>query len=585
VTSGAPADDRARAEYVKAYDDARAAGDHQAMAAAALRLAATRMFGLSAGRIPAFLHEAYTHAVGRQRVELAIAIARTWGYGYEPQRARAFAAEAIDSAEAADDPSLLAAALDAALIAAWGPDDFNERLRITARLEDTTAHLADPEVLMSAYLWRLTTALECLDVPMMRRQLRKLEQLAAETGSARVRFFAAARRGMHALVVGDPDAADRARIEAVAAGTEAGEPDAFAIDHALAGAIARQTGDVDTALREAAVYEEFGLREGITSIAAEGAALWVTAGEDDRAERLLHQLAGADFGRIPRDVDWLLTLTVLTEVAAKVGDRDLCGHAVALLSPYAGRGVANAGAVTFGGVVDHYLALAHDAIGNSADAAASWSRAKQAYDRFGASWWSARCPAGPRSRLRNQATLRPAGDGVWEVGRDRTATIREMKGLHYLRLLLASPGRDLSAVELTALAAGRDASTAPDSAGLPVADAQALTAYRNRLRDIAAELDDADARSDQRKSASLTAEREALLEALRGATGLGGRPRTTGAASERARVAVRKAIASTIGRIAEVDAPLSRLLEDTVTTGTVCRYDPDPDRPVEWLLS
>ena len=30
--------------------------------------------------------------------------------------------------------------------------------------------------------------------------------------------------------------------------------------------------------------------------------------------------------------------------------------------------------------------------------------------------------------------------------------------------------------------------------------------------------------------------------------------------------------------------PPPRLLRDTVTTGGVCRYDPDPGRPVRWVL-
>ena len=53
---------------------------------------------------------------------------------------------------------------------------------------------------------------------------------------------------------------------------------------------------------------------------------------------------------------------------------------------------------------------------------------------------------------------------------------------------------------------------------------------------------------------------------------------------ERARVAVRKAIAAAVGRLGEVDPGLARLLRATVTTGGVCRYDPDPDRPVRWVL-
>jgi hypothetical protein len=53
---------------------------------------------------------------------------------------------------------------------------------------------------------------------------------------------------------------------------------------------------------------------------------------------------------------------------------------------------------------------------------------------------------------------------------------------------------------------------------------------------------------------------------------------------ERARVAVRKAIAAAIDRITAVDPSLGRLLIDTTSTGASCRYDPDPDRPTRWIL-
>ena len=83
---------------------------------------------------------------------------------------------------------------------------------------------------------------------------------------------------------------------------------------------------------------------------------------------------------------------------------------------------------------------------------------------------------------------------------------------------------------------------------------------------------------------ALRAEREALVAELAGATGLGGAPRTTGATVERARVAVRKAIVSALSRIEEVDQALGRHLRDRVRTGSACRYEPDPDRVVEWEL-
>jgi hypothetical protein len=87
------------------------------------------------------------------------------------------------------------------------------------------------------------------------------------------------------------------------------------------------------------------------------------------------------------------------------------------------------------------------------------------------------------------------------------------------------------------------------------------------------------------RAAKLAAERDALLDQVRAATGLGRRPRVPGSVHERARIAVRKAIVNAVDRVAAADPPLGRLLSDTVTTGAICHYDPDPDRPVRWVLS
>ena len=109
-----------------------------------------------------------------------------------------------------------------------------------------------------------------------------------------------------------------------------------------------------------------------------------------------------------------------------------------------------------------------------------------------------------------------------------------------------------------------------------------MAAYRRRLAEIDTELDEADERGDESRAVWLTTERDALLGQVRSATGLGGRVRATGGADERARVAVRKAIAAAIAKINDLELSLGRLLADTVSTGAICRYDPDPDRAVVW---
>jgi hypothetical protein len=553
--------------------------------------------------VPAFLHEAYSLAQGEQRARLAVALARAWAYGYDPARAARFAAEALAYAQTHGDPSLLAAALDAQLLVHWGPDDLDERLSITARLEDTVAHIVDPEPRMSAHLWRLTMALECLDLPSVRRQLRALDLLAAESGTARVRFFAASRRGMYALLTGDLDAAGQAVREVAAAGAEAGEADALLIGHMLAAGIARQAGDVVALAREAALYEEFGVHEAVPWVAAEAALLWVAAGELDRARALLHQLAGSDFSGIARDLDWLLTMAELTEVSVATGTAALAETALGLLVPYAGRGVVNGGGVAFAGVISDYLYQASELLGTGG--AQHWAaRATGEYERLGASWWLRRLPpavpgqravmvvgGGPEEEhpavaRPGVAHLRPGEGGIWWVGREGTVTaIRDVKGLHYLRIMLQRPGADIPAIDLSDAVSGHPGAGVAGGDVGEVLDKQALSAYRRRLAEIDADLDEARSWVDTGRAAKLAAERDALLDQVRAATGLGGRPRVPGSVHERARIAVRKAIVNAIDRVAAADPSLGRLLSDTVTTGAICRYDPDPDRPVRWVLS
>ena len=118
----------------------------------------------------------------------------------------------------------------------------------------------------------------------------------------------------------------------------------------------------------------------------------------------------------------------------------------------------------------------------------------------------------------------------------------------------------------------------------PPLDRAAAAAYRRRLAELDQELDELEANGDTTPGVRLQHERDALLHELRVAAGLGGRSRQTGGSADRARVAVRKAVAAALARISELDPPTGRLLSHTVSTGSVCRYEPDPDRPTTWQL-
>jgi len=213
--------------------------------------------------------------------------------------------------------------------------------------------------------------------------------------------------------------------------------------------------------------------------------------------------------------------------------------------------------------------------------------AAAAYERMGATWWSRRLAAPDRPLGRPGVVhLRPGVDGIWWVGPDgAVTTLRDMRGLHYLRLVLQRPGVDIPARDLSDAVAGHPGAGLVEGGTGEVLDRQALESYRRRLTEIDEDLDEARTWSDTGRVARLGEERDALLDQLRTATGLAGRHRVAASTSERARVAVRKAIATAIERIAVADPPSGRLLRDTVSTGTACRYDPDPGRPTTWVLT
>jgi hypothetical protein len=333
----------------------------------------------------------------------------------------------------------------------------------------------------------------------------------------------------------------------------------------------------------AAASEAFAVAEGAAAVAAESAFLWLQAGRPDRARRLVLTFSGRVLPELPRDVNWLLTLQCLLEVALAIGETDIVQRAARLLEPYSGRAVFNAGAVNFHGLADDTLARAAAVRGDGEASLRLRRRALATYEGIGARWWYERLAAwDPPGSSPATVHLHPAGgDGLWLVGPDPDATtVRELRGFAYLRRLLRQPGQELSAVDLVTAVTG----TAIQSDLGPVLDRQAMTAYRRRLQDIDEEIAEAGEWSDLGRLDSLHAERAALLDELAGATGLGGRSRGTGATQERARVAATKAINSAINRIAGVDAALGAYLRRSVHTGLRCRYEPGGDEQPQWIL-
>lgn len=370
------------------------------------------------------------------------------------------------------------------------------------------------------------------------------------------------------------------------------------------------------------------------------ALAWVYA-ELDRtadAQRELERLGAEDFSDIPRDMHWLPCLRALAEVVAKLADRRRAETLYALLHPYHGR----CGIVPMafnGGSLERLLGLLAATACRYEEAADHFEAAIVANQRIGARPWVAhteheyarlllargRAADRPRaldllgravdsaralgmtallaraepllaefvSSSEDEALFRREGE-YWTVAyRGDTGRVRDARGLHLISLLLCTPGRDISAAQLAVwpelpAAPGAEARDLARELGLGTLsagdgaqpDARARAEFRARLEALRDAADEADRFNDPLRASRAREEMVAIAEHL-------GQPATRAwlrKDSERARLAVTKAIRYAIRKVERAHPRLGRILAVTVKTGTSCRYEPDPQRPIRWTL-
>ncbi|MET8841786.1 AAA family ATPase [Streptomyces rubiginosohelvolus] len=171
---------------------------------------------------------------------------------------------------------------------------------------------------------------------------------------------------------------------------------------------------------------------------------------------------------------------------------------------------------------------------------------------------------------------------VWQLRWDGvTVHVPDAKGLRDLHSLLGLPGADVPAVRLLAPEGG-DLVVAGQFGGDPVLDEEAKRRYKEHLDRLDAEIDRAAARDDSQQVEKYGRERQALLDELRTAAGLGGRTRRLGDQTERARKTVTARIRDTLRKLDTLHPALAAHLKASVTTGTTCAYR--PEHSPDWRL-
>ena len=116
-------------------------------------------------------------------------------------------------------------------------------------------------------------------------------------------------------------------------------------------------------------------------------------------------------------------------------------------------------------------------------------------------------------------------------------------------------------------------------------DTRAKQDYRRRLDELREELEDLRERGAYERAEKVESEIEFIKRELARALGLGGRDRHAGSAAERARINVTRAIRAAIQRVSEHHGSLGKLLDESIRTGSFCRYMPNPKIQINWKFA
>jgi Cdc6-like AAA superfamily ATPase len=562
------------------------------------------------------------------------------------KRRAALSLDAVEMARRLGDAPTLAYALDARCVAIWGPHEtIQERHAVTSELVEVAEGTGDKELMYDAHILRFALAMEIGDMSAAYSELEAQTQLADELRQPAQLWFQAVLRTTLATFEGRLAEAEELLREAVERGKQAAGLIADVYQIVQLWALRREQGrlaEIERPLSDAS--RRFGMYEVLRCIRAHVEA---ELGHRSSAREELRALAANSFAALPRNDDWIFGVCLLAEVSKWVDDYAHADLVYESLVPFSGRNaLAPPGACI--GSVARPLGIVAGCTGRWSEAERYFAEALERHAMMGARPSAARTTCDwaemllhrgrPRDRERAEELLARTLETASELGmsalesrattlaRDATSApisakasepiarwtafrregeywsiaydgdafrLRDSKGLRYLARMLKEPGRELHALDLVAGETGSERAERTPEPGLmssslsaagEILDPQAKAAYRRRLDELEAEVDEARALGDPERAARADEERDFLVRELASAIGLGGRDRRTGSPSERARVSVTRAIRAALARIGDQSSALGDHLERAIRTGTYCSYTPDPRAPIDWRI-
>ena len=358
------------------------------------------------------------------RVRLLACLCGAIYYSTERDRMPALSDEAMSIAVELGDPEARAYACSARRRVLWDALHLAERVEVSTEMLTLARQIGNLELQLQAHAWLVVDLLERGDRDAVDAQMEAFDAGADRLRQPLFEWNSILWRAMRALLAGSLSLADQLAAEALAAGAPA---EAVTVSQYYAIqvlGIRREQGRMGELERSARQMVEENpdrpaWRAGLATLLCE-------EGRFDEARDEFSRLAAEDFEDIPKDLDWMIAMTLLSDVCADLGDGDRAALMYAKLEPYADVNVVIGLAAVCLGSAESFLGRLAGTMGRIDLAASHFERALSANAALGAPACLARTQvdyasalgSGPRAQELLDAAARAAAElGLGAVAR------------------------------------------------------------------------------------------------------------------------------------------------------------------------
>lgn len=388
----------ARGAFLDAARAARASGDAELLARAALGFAGRTDATLGVNQEAVELLNEALVALGKSdsllRAEVLARLGTELYYDPDPDASTRNATEGLAMAERLGDDATTAYAATACHFTLQRPEIApQERAAYCDRALELCGGDPPSDVLALALQEKLVDAFEAGDRSAFDEAFRRYEDVVQTLGQPFFHWMLGLFRGNRALLAGDFGVAEQLAEETVALGLRIGSPNATAAFSGQLFALREQQRRLPELEASLAQMVENGappiFRVGLVATRAAGAS-------PERARSGIEEIFRDGLGDFPRDMNWLATLGALAPAVAGVGTEARVRQLVELLQPFGGRMIVVAyGAATLG-AVDHHLGRLHQSLHNAPQARDHFDRARALHARMKTRLWEGLSTENPR---------------------------------------------------------------------------------------------------------------------------------------------------------------------------------------------